>query len=47
MSVFETLNAVNVNSHTEKKTTGGTELTSLSWPYAWAEVKKRYPEASY
>ena len=47
MSVFETLNAVNVNGHTEKKKTGGTELTYLSWPYAWAEVKKRYPEASY
>lgn len=43
MSVFETLNSVSVNGHTEKK--GG--LTYLSWAWAWAEVKKRYPEATY
>lgn len=47
MSVFETLNAVNVNGHTEKKKTGSTELTYLSWPWAWAEVKKKFPTASY
>lgn len=47
-SVFATLNAINVNEHTEKKKTGGsTELTYLSWPWSWAEVKKRYPDASY
>lgn len=45
--VFDELQAVNVNGHTEKKKTGNTELTYLSWPWAWAEVKKRYPEASY
>lgn len=43
MSVFETLNAVNCNEHTEKKN----GLTYLSWAWAWAEVKKRYPTASY
>lgn len=43
MSVFEVLNAVNVNDHTEKKG----KLTYLSWAWAWAEVKKRYPEATY
>lgn len=42
-SVFETLNAINVNEHTEKKN----NLTYLSWAWAWAEVKKRYPEATY
>lgn len=42
-SVFETLNAVNCNEHTEKKG----QLTYLSWAWAWAEVKKRYPAASY
>lgn len=42
-SVFETLNAVNVNGHTEKKN----NLTYLSWAFAWAEVKKRYPDAFY
>ena len=46
-SVFETLNAINVNGHTEKKKTGSSELTYLSWPWAYAEVKKRYPDASY
>lgn len=47
MGAFEELFAVNVNDHTEKKVTGGTSLTYLSWPFAWAEVKKRYPEATY
>lgn len=45
--VFDTLFAVNVNDHTEKKKTGNVELTYLSWAYAWAEVKKRYQNASY
>ena len=43
MSVFETLNKINVNDKTEKK--GG--LTYLSWAWAWAEVKKAYPDAFY
>ena len=42
-SVFETLFEVNVNDHVEKKK----DLSYLSWPYAWAEVKKRYPKANY
>ena len=42
-SVFEVLNAVNCNEHTEKKN----GLTYLSWAWAWAEVKKRYPGATY
>jgi len=49
MGVFEELYAVNVNEHTEGKKTGenGKELTYLSWTFAWAETKKRYPNASY
>lgn len=47
MSNFETLNGINVNGKTEKKKSGGTELTYLSWPWAWAEVKKRFEDASY
>ena len=43
MSVFERLNAVNVNGHTEKKN----GLTYLSWAWAWTEVKKAYPDARY
>lgn len=42
-NVFERLNAVNVNGRTEKKN----GLTYLSWAWAWAEVKKAYPEATY
>ena len=42
-SVYETLAAVNCNEHTEKKN----GLTYLSWAWAWAEVKKRYPTATY
>lgn len=42
-NTFETLNAVNVNGHTEKKN----NLTYLSWAWAWAEVKKLYPDATY
>ena len=47
MEVFETLFGINVNDHTEKKKTGNAELTYLSWPFAWAEIKKRYPDAHY
>lgn len=43
MTVFETLNSINVNDRTEQK--GG--LTYLSWAWAWAEVKKHYPKANY
>lgn len=40
---FVSLNEVNVNGHTEKKN----GLTYLSWAWAWAEVKKRFPGAFY
>lgn len=43
MTVFETLNTVNVNGHTEKKN----GLTYLSWAWAWAELLKRYPDSTY
>lgn len=42
-SVFETLFEINVNDHVEKKN----GLSYLSWAYAWAEIKKRFPEANY
>ena len=40
---FADLNAVNVNEHTEKKN----GLTYLSWAWAWGEIKKRHPDATY
>lgn len=43
MSIFETLNSINVNDHVEKKN----GLSYLAWAWAWAEVKKNYPEATY
>ena len=42
-SVFGTLNNINCNEHTEKKN----GLTYLSWAWAWAEVKKAYPDSFY
>lgn len=42
-SVFETLNEVNVNDKVEKKN----GLSYVSWAYAWGELKKRYPLATY
>lgn len=43
MNSFETLNSINCNGHTEKKN----GLTYLSWAWAWAEVKKAFPDAEY
>lgn len=43
MSVFETLNGINVNDKTEKKG----NLTYLSWAWAFGEAKKRYPDLTY
>ena len=47
ISVFETLFQKNVNDNVEKKKTGKTELSYLSWSWAWAEVKKLFPDARY
>ena len=46
-SVFATLNAINVNDHTEVKDNGQTKLTYLSWVWAWQQVKNIYPDANY
>lgn len=40
---FEILNAINVNDKTEAKN----GLKYLSWAYAWGELKKKFPEATY
>ena len=42
-SVFQTLNEINVNEHTEKKN----GLTYLSWAWAWGTLLKHYPDATY
>lgn len=52
--VFDELYAIDLTGKTEGKRTGkknpdGTDekLTYLSWSFAWAEIKKRYPDAHY
>lgn len=40
---FEILNSINVSGKTEKKG----NLTYLSWAYAWGELKKIHPDATY
>jgi hypothetical protein len=40
---FIVLNSINVNEHTEQKN----GLTYLSWAWAWTEVKKAFPDATY
>lgn len=42
-TIFELLSSVNVNDKVEKKS----NLTYLSWAWAWAEVKKACPDAYY
>lgn len=42
-SVFNTLNDVDVSKRVEKKQ----NLSYLSWSWAWTEVKKKYPDATY
>lgn len=46
-NVFKQLEAVNVDAFTEKKDTGRVTLTYLSWASAWAEVARRFPDATY
>lgn len=40
---FAELNNLNVSGHTEKKN----NLTYLSWAWAWGELKKLHPTATY
>ena len=42
-TTFEKLSAINVNAHVEKKS----NLTYLSWAWAWSETKKACPDATY
>ena len=44
---FDKLFEINVNDYTETKKNGNTELTYLSWTWAWAKFKKECPNARY
>lgn len=46
-TVFDELFHLDVNERVEKKKTGNTQLSYLSWSWAWAEVKKRFENATY
>ena len=46
-SVFDVLSAIDCSAHIEKKKNGSTELSYLSWAWAWSICKKYYPEAIY
>lgn len=46
-AIFSYLYALDVNEHVEKKKSGSAVLSYLSWSWAWAEVKKKYPDANY
>lgn len=43
MNYFQTLNQIDVNDKTEQKN----GLTYLSWAWAWGELKKLHPDATY
>ena len=43
LSVFQVLNSINCNEHTEQKN----GLTYLSWAWAWQMVKQNFPDATY
>lgn len=46
LTLFEQLFSRNVNDRVEKKKAGSTQLSYLSWAWAWAEIKKVDPKAS-
>lgn len=44
---FDILKAVDLTDVTEKKGEGNKALTYLSWTWAWSELMKVYPDATY
>ena len=42
---FQELYSKDVSQYVEKKKSGGSLLSYLTWSYAWAEFKKIYPDA--
>lgn len=43
LNTFDTLSRVDVNAYTKKRG----QFNYLTWSHAWAEVKKRFPSATY
>lgn len=46
-NIFNTLSRINVNDMVEKKQTGGTTLTYLSWASAFQVAKENFPDLEY
>lgn len=46
-SVFEVLSAIDCTEHIEKKKQGNTELSYLSWAWAWHICKEHFPDAKF
>ena len=46
-NIFKTLSKINVNDMVEKKQTGGTTLTYLSWASAFQVAKENFPDLEY
>ena len=46
-SLFSKLYAIDVSDYTETKKNGSTELTYLSWAWAWKCFKEECPDADY
>ena len=45
--LFIELYTLDVNEYKEKRSNGSVELDYLSWSDAWAEIKKRFSDATY
>ena len=46
-NTFKTLSQINVNGMVEKRQTGGSTLTYLSWASAWQVAKENFPDIEY
>lgn len=46
-NVFETLSKINVNGMVDRKQTGGSTLTYLSWASAFQVAKENFPDLTY
>lgn len=46
-NIFQTLSKIEVSKNVEKRKSGNTELSYLSWSFAWMKVKETYPSANY
>lgn len=46
-TTFERLSKIDVSQKVKTKGTGKQKLSYLSWTFAWEEIKKNFPDASY